>query len=71
MRVGLEIMHTCSSSVLDNSKKSEEHLEEEKFEEEINSKSFAQGKAENTTPVKPTPSIPIGSLYRSVQLEIK
>jgi DNA topoisomerase VI subunit B len=44
VKVGLKIMHTCSSSVPYNSKKSKQHLEEEekKLEEKLNSKSIAQ-----------------------------
>jgi hypothetical protein len=47
-------MHTCSSLVLDSSKKSKQHLEEEKLEQKHNSKSVNQVDAENRKPLKPT-----------------
>jgi len=36
--LALEILRTCSNSIQDSSKKSRKHLEEQKLEEEINSK---------------------------------
>ena len=71
MRVGHEILHTCSSAVLDIQKKSMEHLEAEKLKEGINSKSLTQDQTENLTPVKPTPRKHNGSVQLPMQLEIR
>jgi hypothetical protein len=54
VKIGFKNMHTCSSSVLDSSKKSKQHLEEEKLEEKLNSKSIAQVEERFNRLVKPT-----------------
>jgi len=56
IELALEILHTCSSLVQDNSKKSKQYLEEEKLEEEIKSRSLEQKPEKLVAPVKLMPS---------------